>query len=75
MYTALLAAFREQQMFIREQLMDLAHLIEGFADIPVEAGSPYVFGCFRIIQNGRSALHDNVAVMVPDQNVDVLQPF
>lgn len=73
----LLAPFREQELLVGVGLFDELEILvlrvaAGPGFVPMEAGAPGVLRCVGVVENGVGAVRDEIAVVVP--NDDLLVP-
>ena len=67
------AAFRVEQVFVGEGVVDDSDIIPVVARVPVEGSAPDVLGGFLVVVGGLDTLIDEAAVMVPDHEFNVRQ--
>src|SRR4029079_3954484 len=74
------AAFGEDQVLPRECLAHERNVVEHLITaaprlVPVEADAPHVLRGFRVGEDGTDPLVDEIAVMVPDDDLPVAASF
>eukprot|EP01137_Pigoraptor_chileana_P000265 Opistho-2@36166 len=70
---ALLATLGEEQALVGPGVVQQLHMVEMVFAIPVEAAAPDVTGGFGVRVDDAGPLHHQVAVVVPDDDLDVAQ--
>lgn len=70
---AFLAALGEEQLLVREDVVDQLDVVELVGDIPVKGSAPDEFSRFRVAQHRAGPLDHQVVVVIPDQQPYVAQ--
>ena len=68
-----LAAFGEQQLLVGPGVVHLLHMVEVVFAVPVKPGAPDKTRRLRVAEDRVGTLHHFVAVVVPDDDLDVAQ--